>query len=118
MQSSTRVQEKMRAAPLSGGPGKTRKYKGLQRAAESNAWTLQAIAAMLAPAPLAQWIECWPPKPKVARSNRAGRAMMSTGFSDCWPEILAVLIFHRPSRTLPHAVFRPALMVRIGARRY
>ena len=26
-------------------------------------------------APVAQWIECWPPKPKVARSIRAGRAI-------------------------------------------
>ena len=55
-------------------PGKTRKYKGLQRAAEKQSVTLQARAVMLAPAPLAQWIERWPPKPKVARSNRAGRA--------------------------------------------
>jgi hypothetical protein len=25
-------------------------------------------------APLAQWIECWPPKPKVTGSNPVGRA--------------------------------------------
>ena len=31
-------------------------------------------------APVAQWIECWPPKPKVARSIRAGRAIKTLWF--------------------------------------
>ena len=28
-------------------------------------------------APVAQWIEYWPPKPRVARSIRAGRTIFS-----------------------------------------
>ena len=50
---------------------------------EKGYWHLQYLVTVLLLAPVAQWIEYWPPKPRVAGSIPAGRAKTEDTFDLC-----------------------------------